>query len=60
MSSRAAAVIPLQHAARAAALLEALPLEARPDWTPVWAHRVISLGGPGVEQAWELLRAVRS
>lgn len=52
--------IPLAHADRAAALLEALPLGTRPDWTPGWAHRVISLGGPGVEEAWKLLRASRA
>lgn len=51
--------IPLEHADRAAALLEGLPPDARPNWTPIWAHRVIALGGPGVEEAWRLLRAPR-
>ncbi len=52
--------IPLRHADQAATLLRGLPAAGRPEWTPIWAHRVISEGGPGVEEAWKLLGTTRA
>lgn len=51
--------VPWKHAAAAAHLLKGLEPAARPDWTAGWAHRVIAIGGPAVDEAWTLLQEAK-